>query len=148
MSARRILLPPLVALLLLSAYVVAESLGFRGFAQPEGETAAEAAALGHAARTLQLMAGGQNPNQPQRIRSGVLDSGDHELRPLEAAILGRHPELVRLLLRTGDARFDTSRAVCFARARLPEMLPDLGVSSSGSSKPIEIPAAIAMCGDR
>jgi hypothetical protein len=149
MSPRRILLPPVVAFLLLSAYVVAESLGFRGLARPEGDTVSEAAALGHAARTLQLIDEGQNPNQPSHIRPGFLDSGEYELTPLEAAILARHIELVRLLLRMGGARSDTTRAVCFARARLPAVLPDLGASSlEASEAPPEIGTAIRMCATR
>jgi hypothetical protein len=144
--ARRIAIPPVVALLLVSAYIVTEALGYRGLARPEGDTAAEAAALGHAARTLQLIAGGQNPNQPLHIRAGFLDAGVYELRPLEAAVLARHAELVRLLVRTGAARFDTSRAACFARTRLPEVLPDLGVSSSGFAEPVGLAAAFSMCG--
>src|SRR5215468_10821554 len=126
--AIRIFLPPVLAFVLLSAYVVAESLGFRALAQPEGETAAETAALGHAARTVQLIFSGQNPNQLLRVRPGFLDTDTHDLRPLEAAVLGRHAELVRLLVRDGAVRFDTTRAACFARARLPEVLPDLGAS--------------------
>jgi hypothetical protein len=43
-----------VAFLLVSLYVVAEAIGYRGLARPEAQTAAEAAALGHAARTLEL----------------------------------------------------------------------------------------------
>ena len=144
--ADRIFVPPLVAFLLLSGYVVVEAIGYRGLARPEAETAAEAAALGHAARTLQLIAEGQNPNQTQRVRAGFLDRGEYELRPLEAAIVGRHAELVRLLLRTGGASFETSRALCFARARLPQVLPDLGASGSDSPEPIEIAAALRMCG--
>jgi hypothetical protein len=144
--AGRIFVPPLVAFLLLSVYVVVEAFGYRGLAQPEAQTAAEAAALGHAARTLQLIAEGQNPNQPQQVRTGFLDPGEYELRPLEAAIVGRHAELVRLLLRNGAASFDTSRASCFARARLPQVLPDLGASGSDSAEPIEIAAALRMCG--
>ena len=144
--AGRIFVPPLVAFLLLSVYVVVEAIGYRGLARPEAQTAAEAAAVGHAARTLQLIAEGQNPNQPQQVRAGFLDPGEYELRPLEAAIVGRHAELVRLLLRTGAASFDTSRALCFARARLPQVLPDLGASGSDSPGPIEIAAALRMCG--
>jgi len=144
--AGRVFVPPVVAFLLLSAYVIAEAIGYRGLARPEAQTAAEAAALGHAARTLQLIEEGQNPNQPQRVSAGFLDSGEYELRPLEAAIVGRHPELVRLLVRAGAASFDTRRAVCFARARLPQVLPDLGASGSDATQPIEISAAFRMCG--
>jgi hypothetical protein len=143
--AGRIAVPPLVAVLLVSAYVVAEALGYRGLARSEGATVAEAAALGHAARTLQLIAEGQDPNQPSHVGAGVLDAGEYELRPLEAAILGRHAELVRLLVRTGASQFDTSRASCFARVRLPEVLPDLGAPGSESAEPIEIAAAFTMC---
>jgi hypothetical protein len=141
----RIAVPPLVAFLLLSVYVIVEALGYRGLARPEARTAAEAAALGHAARTLQLIAEGQNPNQLQRVRTSFLDAGEYQLRPLEAAILARHAELVRLLLHVGATSFDTSRASCFARARLPEVLPDLGAGSD-SAESIDIAAAFRMCG--
>jgi putative Flp pilus-assembly TadE/G-like protein len=143
--AGRIFVPPLVALLLLFVYVVVEAIGYRGLARAEAQTAAEAAALGHAARTLQLIDEGQNPNQLQHVRADFLDVGEYELRPLEAAILARHAELVRLLLRVGAARFDTSRASCFARARLPEVLPDLGARVTDSAQPIDIAAAFRMC---
>jgi hypothetical protein len=144
--AGRIVVPPVVAFLLLSVYVVVEAIGYRGLARPEAATAAEAAALGHAARTLQLIEEGQNSNQPQHVRANFLDAGEYELRPLEAAILGRHAELVRLLLRVGAASFDRRRASCFARVRLPEVLPDLGDPGSDSPEPIEIAAAFRMCG--
>lgn len=144
--AGRIFVPPLVAFLLVSLYVVADAVGYRGLARPEAETVAEAAALGQAARALQLIEEGQNANQPQHVRRNFLDAGEYELRPLEAAVLGRHAELVRLLLRIGAASFDRSRATCFARVRLPEVLPNLGDSGSDSPEPIEIAAAFRMCG--
>jgi hypothetical protein len=144
--ARRIFVPPIVAFLLVSVYVVGEALGYRGLARPEAETAAEAAALGHAATALRLIEEGQNPNQPQHVRARFLDAREYELRPLEAAILARHAELVRLLLRVGAAGFDRSRALCLARLRLPEVLPDLGGAASDSPEPIEIAAAFRMCG--
>jgi hypothetical protein len=144
--AGRIFVPPVVAFLLLSVYVVAEAIGYRGLARPEAETVAEAAALGHAARTLQLIEEGQDPNQPQHVRANFLDAGEYELRPLEASILARHAELVRLLLRLGAANVDRGRASCFARVRLPEVLPDLGDPGSDSPEPIEIAAAFKMCG--
>jgi len=142
----RIFVPPLVAFLLLSLYVVAEAIGYRGLARSEAETIAEAAALGHAARALQLIEEGQNPNQPQHVRANFLDAANYELRPLEAAIVARHAELVRLLLRVGAASFDKTRASCLARLRLPEVLSDLGDRDSDSPEPIEIAAAFRMCG--
>jgi len=143
---RRILLPPIAAFVLVAMYLAAESFGFQGLAATEPRTVSEAAAMGHAARGLQLIAEGQDPNQPQHVASGILDSGEYELRPLEAAILGRHPEMVRLLQRSGAARFEMARAICFARARLPEVLPDLNAALAPSAEgPSEIAAAISVC---
>jgi hypothetical protein len=143
---RRIVLPPIVGCALLAAYVAAEALGFHGLARPEADTISEAAALGHAARALELIAAGQDPNGRLHIRPGRLDSGEHDLRPLEAAILGRHAELVRLLQRSGATRTDAPQAACLARARLPEVLPDLGDSSTVSpDSPTDIETAIRIC---
>ena len=143
---KRVAIPPLAAFVLVAAYLLAESFGFRGLAAPEANTVAEAAAMGPAARALQLMNAGQNPNEPQRISSGVLDSNAYELRPLEAAIAGRHVEMVRLLQRSGAAQFDLTRAICLAEARLPEVLPDLNASETGApDRPAEIAAAIERC---
>jgi hypothetical protein len=145
--ATRIAVPPVAAFLLLSSYVVAEALGFRGLARPEAATVSEAAALGHAARALELITAGQNPKALVHVRAGILDSGAYDLTALEGAILGRHVELVQLLRRKGAAGSDTARAICFARARLPEVLPDLGVEQAPSSdSPTDIATAVSICG--
>jgi hypothetical protein len=145
--ATRIAVPPVAAFLLLSTYVVAEALGFRGLARPEAATVSEAAALGHAARALELIAAGQNPTALAHVRAGILDSGAYDLTALEGAILGRHVELVHLLQRKGAAGIDTARAICFARARLPEVLSDLGVEQAPSSdSPTDIATAVNICG--
>ena len=122
--------PPIAGFLLVAAYVVAEALGFQGLARPEAATVSEAAAMGQAARALQLIAEGQDANGRHRVREGLLDHTTHELTPIEAAILGRHAELVRLLQRSGATRWDAARTACFARMRLPEVLPDLGASNT------------------
>ena len=143
---KRVAIPPLAAFVLVAAYLLAESLGFRGFAAPEATTVSEAAAMGQAARALQLVNGGQNPNESQRISPGILDSNAYQLRPLEAAIAGRHIEMVRLLQRSGAAKFDLTRAICLARARLPQVLPDLNApATDASDSPMEIAAAIERC---
>ena len=85
--------------------------------------------MGQAAQALQLIAEGQDANGRHRVREELLDHASHELTPIEAAILGRHAELVRLLQRTGATRWDAARTACFARMRLPEVLADLGASS-------------------
>ncbi len=123
--ATRIVVPPVAGFVLVAAYVVAESLGFRAFAQPEAATVSEAAALGEAARALQLMAAGQDPNAALYVSAGLLDHDAHHLTPIDAAVLGRHPELVRLLQRSGAARGVSAQTRCFAQMRLPEVLVDL-----------------------
>ena len=145
---RRIVIPPVAAFLLLTTYLVAEALGFRGLARPEAQTVSEAAALGHAARALQLIASGQDAKAPSHVRSDMLDSSAPDVTALEAAILGRHVELVRLLRRAGATGSDTARAVCFARARLPEVLPDLGASPTpAADSPTDIATAVSLCGE-
>lgn len=143
---KRMVVPPAAAFLVVALYLVAESFGFRGLAAVEPGTVSEAAAMGHAARALQLIAEGQNPNEVQRIAPGIFDSNEYRLRPLEAAVVGRHIELVRLLQRSGAAKFDMARAICLARARLPEALPDLNASSTDASdSPMEIATAVERC---
>jgi hypothetical protein len=142
----RIAVPPLAAFFIVALYLLAEALGFQGLSATLAATVSEAAAMGQAARALQLIDQGQNPNEPQPVAPGVLDSDGYTLRPLEAAIVGRHAELVRLLQRSGAANFDLTRATCLARARLPEVLPDLNSpATEGSDSPMEIAAAIKGC---
>ena len=129
--AVRVIAPPIVAFLLVAGYLIAEALGFHGLTTPEADTVSEAAATGHAARALQLIAAGHDPNVQHRVREGLLDHSAHELAPIEAAILGRHAELVRLLQRSGATHWDSARASCFARMRLPEVLDDIGGAGSG-----------------
>jgi hypothetical protein len=138
--AARVAIPPIVGFILLAAYVAVEALGFQGLALPEANTVAEAAALGHAARAMQLVASGQAVNGRREVRAGILDRDRHDLTPVEAAILGRHAELVRLLQRSGATDANNARAVCFARIRLPEVLTDLGapkVETTNQSADVE-----------
>jgi hypothetical protein len=143
---KRMAVAPLAAFAIVAFYLLAESLGFRGVAAVEPATVSEAAALGHAARALQLIEQGQNANEPQRIAPGMLDSHEYTLRPLEAAIVGRHLELVRLLQRSGAAHFDLTRAICLAGARLPAALEDMNGSMPGApDSPAEVASAIERC---
>ena len=43
----------------------------------------EAAALGHAARVLRLIAGGQDASVRHRVREGFIDHDAHEFTPIE-----------------------------------------------------------------
>ena len=142
----RVALPPLIGLLVLGGYVGAEALGFRGLASPEADTLSEAAALGRAARVLELVAAGQDPNGRFHIRPGMLDADGHDLEPVEAAILARHAELVRLLQRSGATEPGAERGACLARARLPEVLSDFGVQTADPPGDIvDLATAIRNC---
>ena len=144
--AARVAAPPIAGFLIVASVVLSEALGVRTFAGTEADTVSEAAALGRAARALQLIAAGQNPNIPLHIREGIVDGSAHELIPIEAAILGRHAELVRLLQRSGATHWDSARASCFARMRLPEVLDDIGGSSAGEADGnADVETTIRMC---
>jgi len=142
----RLAVPPLCGFAIVAAYVAAEAAGFTGLAAPRAETVAEAAAVGDAARTLQLLAAGQDANRRQTVREGMLDHRRLDLVPLEAAILGRHAELVRLLQRSGAAATNDGRLACFARMRLPEVLADLGASEvESASHDADVEATMKAC---
>jgi hypothetical protein len=145
--AARVVVPPLAGFVLVAAYVAAEALGFRAYAVSEAQTVSEAAARGEAARAVQLIAAGQSPDTAQRVRAGILDHVSHDLTPIEAAILGRHAELVRLLQRTGATHGDLRRATCFARMRLPKVLPDLaaGDAATAADHDVDLETTIEAC---
>ena len=131
----RLVVPPIVGLLLVVVYLGADALGLRPFAPPEADSVSEAAALGHAARALAFVADGQDVNRPSRVRPGILDADGHDLYPIEAAILGRHAEMVSLLRRSGATYPDGQRIACLERARLPEEDRDV----------LDVAAALASC---
>jgi hypothetical protein len=142
--ARRVVAPPLLAFALIAAYMLAESSGHQLLAQPEAQTISEAAARGEAARALELIRAGQNVNGRLRIREGIIGSSPLMLTPVEAAIVGRHVELVRLLFRTGARPPGT--AVCLAQERLPELLPELGgAPAESASTSSDVTTALARC---
>ena len=131
--------PPVAAFVLLASYVAAEALGYRGLAIPTAQTVSEAVVIGNAARALELIAEGQDPNARSHVREAVFDGHTFDLLPLEAAILGRRKELFSLLLRSGAVVTDRAHLACLARVRLPEALPLVDASSEGIPDTIEDP---------
>ncbi len=118
--------PPLAAFTVLAAYVTAESLGFRALTVPAPTTLAEAAAAGAAARVVELIGNGLDPNAPSLVPAGAVDADAFMATAVEAAILGRRAEMVNLLREQG-ARLDPAHATCLARASgLPDVLELLG----------------------
>lgn len=141
--------PPAAALCFILAGFAAEAAGVRSCASPVASTVSEAAALGDAARLVELIQQGQDPNRSWPVPQGALDSGRWDVAPIDAAILGRTIQMVRLLQRHGAASPDPERSACLARLRgLPEALPLLGRTSADVEvERIVDPAdAVRMCG--
>ncbi len=127
-------LPPLAAFVFICGFFAAEAAGFRPLS---GEPAnlSEAAAIGAAARALQLIAAGQNPNQPYAIGAGVLGSTSYSVDAIDAAILGRRPEMIPVLRQHGAVVTNLQRSICLALAtESPEVLPLIGAPSASAGR--------------
>lgn len=111
---------PLLAAAALSLFVVtAWALGGVPFAATPVLTLSEAAATRDAGEVLRLIEqDGADPNRPYPVRAGILRDEATSLLPLEAAVLSRRAEIVRLLLRHGAAvsAEEGRRLICVARA--------------------------------
>ena len=121
-----IALPPLAVFFFVGGFFAAEAVGLRPLSS-EPVNLSEAVAIGAAARALRLIAAGEDPNQPHPIGEGVLGSISYQVDAIDAAILGRRPEMIPMLLEHGAAVTDLRRSVCLVRALgSPEVLPLIG----------------------
>jgi hypothetical protein len=138
--------PPLVAVAAVAAFLIVERVVAVG--SPPAATVADAAARGAAARAVELILDGADPNGTGLVPAGVLGAESFELHPIEAAILGRRPELVALLIRQGAVVPDRDRAACLARrTAFEEVLPALGVTEppAAAGTPVGPGEAWAAC---
>ena len=93
---------PCIALAALSAWWSAGGLVGRGLWPPDKVTLAEAIATRNNAEALRLIAIGANPNQPSRVRDGLLSQGyDVVVTPVEAAVGAQRADSLRMLLAHG-----------------------------------------------
>lgn len=137
---------PVVAFALVMTYLVAEAIRPGSFSAPRLRTISEAVAAGNAGQALEMMSQGASIDAVGHVREGVFEAGAYDVTPIEAAILTRRVEAVRLLIRSGADSARSKLAVCLARRRLPEALPLLGQVEPDSELPIVAPdAAIAAC---
>ena len=119
--------PPVVAFVLVAAFVVAEAAGWRPLSV-EPSNVSEAAAVGAAATALRFIAEGADPNAPHPIAAGVLGTLPRTVNAIDAAILGRRAEMISML-RTQGATTDVHRAKCLADAvDFPQALPLLDIA--------------------
>ncbi len=124
-----LVMPPLAGFIAVGGFLLAEASGARPWSA-EPANVSEAAAMGAAARTIQLIVNGQNPNRPWRIREGVLGSTSYSVGAIDAAILGRRPEIIEVLQQHGAVVVDASRSACLIRAvDLPELMSLVGAAS-------------------
>jgi len=106
----------------LSLEVLDEVAGWlgRGLWPPDHVTLAEAIATRNNAEALRLIALGANPNQPSRVRDGLLTGGyDVVVTPLEAAVGAQRADSLRMLLANGAVVDERELRVlrCFERSR-------------------------------
>ena len=93
---------PCIALAAVSAWWSAGGLVGRGLWPPDQVTLAEAIATRNNAEALRLMTIGADPNQPSRVRDGLLTSGyDVVITPVEAAVGAQRADSLRMLLAHG-----------------------------------------------
>jgi hypothetical protein len=95
---------PCLALAVLSAWWTAGKLAGDGLWPPDDVTLSEAAATRNNAEAVRLIERGANPNQPSRVRDGLLTSGyPVTIKPIEAAVGAQRADSVRTLLAHGAA---------------------------------------------
>ena len=125
--------PPLAAFALVAVFLAGEALGFRPW-NAEPANVSDAAARGAAAAALRFIARGADPNVPWPIAEGVLGTLPRTANAIDAAILGRHAEMITLLREHG-ATTDAHRATCLAETiDFPDALPALELPAIAGGK--------------
>jgi len=125
--------PPILAFALVAGFLAAETLGFRPL-DAEPANVSEASAMGAAAAALRFIANGSDPNIPRVIAPGVLGNAPRTVNAIDAAILGRQPEMIQLLRQSGATVADLRRSQCLADAvQFPEALSILGIAGTPSA---------------
>lgn len=111
---------PCIALAALSAWWSAGGLVDRGLWPPDTVTLAEAIATRNNAEALRLITIGADPNQPTRVRDGLLTSGyDVVVTPVEAAVGAQRADSLRMLLVNGAVINEPELRIlrCYERVR-------------------------------
>jgi hypothetical protein len=138
--------PPLTAFALVAGFFMVEAAGLQPF-NAEPSNISEAAAIGAAASALRFIADGSDPNLARPIRAGVLGSQPRTVAAIDAAILGRRLDMIRLLRQHGARVTDAARSQCLAEAiDFRDALPLLDLPPmQGSSPRRELDAALDAC---
>lgn len=130
---------PAVLWLVLAAAITGAGLaGYGALAAPRDVTLSEAVALRVPAEVVKLIRAGADPAAPARVRGGIIREHPSMLTPLEAAVVTRRPELVRLLVQEGAVLDDTNYLVlsCLAAdSGFDDVLAVLGELGSRAHPP-------------
>src|SRR5882672_8427206 len=102
-------LPPIAGLLVVALFLGVERAQVSPWSRVEA-TVSEAAAGGSLARALALIRNGEDPNRPSLVPAGLLDSRAYMVDAIDAAILGRHAELIPVLKSHGAKVGDGGRS--------------------------------------
>ena len=100
---------PAIALAVMSLAWTAGGVTGGGLWPARDGTLSEAAATRNKAEAVRLIASGEDPNRPGRVREQLLPGGQSRIvTPLEAAILARRPDVAQMLIDYG-ASLDAER---------------------------------------
>lgn len=110
---------PGIVLAAISAWWFVTSLWGGGLWPPDSVTLSEAVVTRNTAEALRLIRSGENPNQPSRVRAGLLTSHDETMMPVEAAVGAQRADVLRMLLANGAVVDDRELAVlrCYEQTR-------------------------------
>ena len=101
-SSMWIIAAPCLVLAGLSAWWTAGQLAGNGLWPPDDVTLSEAVATRNNAEAVRLIEKGANPNQPGRVREGLLTNGYAvTVKPVEAAVGAQRADSLRTLLANG-----------------------------------------------
>jgi hypothetical protein len=137
-------LPPVVAIGIVLAFVVAEVTGSTPFSYQPPANLAEAAGMGNAPEVRRYLELGQDPAQVMPVRPDIISSQITRVTPLEAAIWSRRGQLVRIFERAGALRDENTRqhvACLTAYLRVDEILEQIapqGVAGCDPEKTFEL----------
>jgi len=93
---------PAIVLAAASLAWTAGGLAGGGLWPARDETLSDAAATRNKAEAARLIALGEDPNRPARVRAGLLPGGESQvITPIEAAVAVRRPDMAQMLIDYG-----------------------------------------------
>ena len=139
---RSVVMVPCIVLALLSAWWT-----ITGLWPPDEVTLSEAVATRNNAEALRLIRGGANPNEPSRVRAGLLTS-DHDVAvtPVEAAVGAQRADVLRMLLANGATIDEKEMRVlrCYEQVRRDSGIREI----LGGDAPAVDCAGVSLPGER